>query len=97
VLSASRGISATSTLTVFRDPRANDALQHKAVSRGTGEQIPAWFLDADEEVKSIKLAPMAQNIVTHDNGLALITESGAEKFRRDSKQPLDYVVLIEPN
>jgi hypothetical protein len=94
VLSIAHGVNVASNLAVYRDPRTADAEPHRTVTTSTGAQVPAWFLDKKQLVKSFKIVPMAQGIVVRRNGLALITESAAPKFK--CKTPLDRIFLVEP-
>jgi hypothetical protein len=94
VLAMSKGVNTQSKLDIYRDPRSADAEPHRTLTTSTGAQVPAWFLDSRQLHKSFNIVPMTQNIVVRDDGLALISESGAPKFKSNS--PLDRVVFIKP-
>lgn len=94
VLSLATGVNSPSHLAIYRDPIAESASPHTTVTSSTGANLPAWFLDSRQQVRSFNIVPMAQGVVARHDGLVLITESGSPKFK--CKSPLEYVVLIEP-
>jgi hypothetical protein len=94
ILSTSFGRSNSSKLYVAQNPVARDSTG--TVKTMSGREVPYWDFDSPAAVKTFDLAPMAEGIVTAGDKIALITESGAEKYLKGGKGPLDYVVLITP-
>jgi hypothetical protein len=63
--------------------------------RYSAAAAPFWFLDGENHVRSIDLPPMAEKIVIIENQLAVLFESGAKKFKRFGKSPLDHIILLK--
>jgi len=94
ILSTSYGRANASKLYVADNPLTGDS--SGTVKTAAGREVPYWDLDAASDLKTFELAPMAEGIATAGDQIALITESGAEKYLKGGKGPLDYVVLISP-
>jgi hypothetical protein len=92
-LSISYGRRNPSSVEIFRNPLGQSP--HAVVSTSAGAQAPLWYLDGLNHVRSIELPPMAENIVIIDGKLAVLFESGANKFRWFGKPPLDHIVLLD--
>jgi hypothetical protein len=59
--------------------------------------IPLWFLDGGNFVKSIGFPPMSQGLTDIDGKLAILSESGAIKYQKFGKGPVDHIILIDKN
>ena len=92
-LSLSYGRRYRSSIEIFRNPLALPP--HQTVQTSQGDEVPLWFLDGKNHVRSIDLPPMAENIVLIDGKLAVLFESGAKKFRWFGKKPLDHILLLD--
>ena len=92
-LSISYGRRNLSSLQIFRNPLRQPP--HAVVPTSTGSEVPLWYLDGLNHVRSIALPPMAENIAIIDGKLAVLFESGAEKFRWFGKPPLDHILLLD--
>lgn len=91
-LSISYGRRAPSAIEVYRNPLADPP--HRIVSTSKGDEVPLWFLDGKNRVRSTALPPMSQNVIIVDNQLAVMFESGASKFRPFGKKPVDNILLL---
>ena len=60
-----------------------------------GSIVPLWFLDGENWIKSVDFAPMTEGITDIDGSLAVLTESGATKYQKDGKGPVDNVLLLD--
>ena len=59
--------------------------------------VPLWFLDGKNKVgKEIDYPPMSEGITAVGKRLAVICESGAEKFQKDGHGPLDNIMFLAP-
>ena len=92
-LSLSYGRRYRSSIEIFRNPLAQPP--HRTVQTSRGDEVPLWFLDGKNHVRSIDLPPMAENIAIIDGKLAVLFESGAGKFKRFGKKPLDHILLLD--
>lgn len=92
-LSISYGRRNPSSIEIYRNPLAQ--APHRITATSTGAQVPLWFLDGLNHVRSIELPPMAENIAIIDGKLAVLFESGADKFRLFGKPPLDHILLLD--
>ena len=91
-LSISYGRRNRSTIEIHRNPLADPP--HRIVQTSKGVDVPLWFLDGKNHVRSIDLPPMSQNIMLIEGQLAVLSESGASRFRFFGKKPLDYIILL---
>jgi len=93
-LSVSYGRTNDSTLAFYRDPTAGPP--HRTVSV-KGRDVPLWFLDAENHARSVAFPPMSEGIARTGGPtprLAVLTESGARKFRSGVRDPLDRLALL---
>ena len=91
-LSISYGRRYRSSLEIHRNPLSEPP--HRIVQTSKGQDVPLWFLDGKNHLRSIDLPPMSQNIIIIDEQVAVLFESGAPKFRWFGKKPLDHIVLL---
>ena len=92
-LSISYGRSNRSTIVVYRNPIGDRA--HRIVNLRNGDNVPLWFLDARNHLGDIDFPPMSEGIVMIGNRLAVLSESGACKYRLGGKSPLHRVALLD--
>lgn len=92
-LSLSYGRRNRSSIEIFNNPFSEEP--HKIVQSLDGSDVPLWFLDGENHVRSIDLPPMAENMATDDEKLLILFESGASKFRWFGKKPIDQLILLK--
>jgi hypothetical protein len=94
VLSISYGRDNKSTLAVYQNPwTAERATPHRTV-RVDDATVPLWFLDGRNRIRDIEYPPMSEGIAFVKDRLAVITESGAAKYQKGGKAPLDNVIFL---
>jgi hypothetical protein len=92
-LSVSYGRKNRSTIVVYRNPIGEAA--HSEAKVRNGKTVPLWFLDGDNYLGEIDFPPMSEGIVMIDGRLAVLPESGADKYQAGGKGPLDVIVLLD--
>ena len=65
------------------------------VKVNSGATVPLWFLDGENYLGEIDFPPMSEGIVMIGDRLAVLSESGAQKYQFGGKGPLDLVVLLD--
>ncbi|HUQ68660.1 MAG TPA: hypothetical protein VM165_04000 [Planctomycetaceae bacterium] len=94
VLSISYGRDNKSTLAVYENPwKTERASPHRTVkvARST---VPLWFLDGQNRIKEVDYAPMSEGIALVNDRLAVMTESGAAKYQKGGKTPVDNIIYL---
>jgi hypothetical protein len=92
-LSRSYGRRNRSSIEIFNNPFSE--APHKTVQSLDGSDVPLWFLDGKNHVRSIDLPPMSENIAADDGKLLILFESGASKFKWFGKKPIDQLILLK--
>jgi hypothetical protein len=92
-LSVSYGRANRSRVVVYRNLIGKPA--HKMVKLRSGEPVPLWFLDGQNYLGEIDFPPMSEGIVMIGKRLAVLSESGADKYQLGGKGPLDRVLLLD--
>jgi hypothetical protein len=92
-LSISYGRRNRSSIEIFHNPLNEPP--HDIVSTHDEKKVPLWFLDDLNQVRSIDLPPMSENITVRDGKLLILFESGADKFRLFGKKPIDQLILVD--
>ena len=93
VLSKSYGRRNTSHLSVHDNP-----LHSKTPDSFTfenGKTIPVWHLDNLTHIKTIGAPPMTEGIANLRGKLAVLYESGADKYRWSALYPQDRIQLLD--
>ncbi len=95
VLSTSYGRGKDSHLATYKDPLLTEGKKpHKMVEVGLAK-VPLWFLDGQNKVgKEIDFPPMSEGITAYHNRLAVICESGAERYKAKGHAPLDNIIFL---
>ncbi|HUQ71714.1 MAG TPA: hypothetical protein VM165_19450 [Planctomycetaceae bacterium] len=94
VLSVSYGRDNNSTLAVYKNPlKTERAAPHRTVKVGQST-VPLWFLDGRNRIREADYAPMSEGIAFVNDRLAVITESGAAKYQKGGKAPIDNVIYL---
>ena len=86
VLSKSYGRNAKSSLYVYK---VKDNA-HKTV-KVNEKDVPLWFLDSNNNVKTYVTLPMSEGLAECDGKLLVLYESGSEKYRSTGTHPTDRV------
>lgn len=92
-LSISYGRANRSLIVVYRNPIGKEA--HRMVALGNGDLVPLWFLDGNNYIGEIDFPPMSEGLVMIGNQLAVLSESGANKYQFGGKGPVDRVLLLD--
>lgn len=92
-LSISWGRRNRSTIAVYRNPIGGAA--HSTARLRDGTAVPLWFLDGENWLGNINFPPMSEGIVMLKDRLAVLAESGAGKYQRGGKGPLDQILLLD--
>jgi hypothetical protein len=94
ILSVSYGRQNDSTLAVYKNPLVGDRDKpHHSVSVG-GHTVPVWFLDGKNRVREIDYPPMSEGIAAVGKQLGVVCESGAKKYQKGGREPLDNIVFL---
>ncbi len=93
VLSTSYGRRNDSYIYIYSNPMMNKKpdMQIKLNNRG---KIPLWFLDNTNKISQILSPPMTEGITLYHSFIAVLFESGSDKYRPTSSFPLDSIYLI---
>jgi len=91
-LSVSYGRSNRSTIAIYKNPINTPA--HKSIKLKNGKITPLWFLDGKNWIKSINFAPMTEGISIINGNLAILCESGATKYKKGGKGPIDNIIFL---
>ena len=54
-----------------------------------------WFLDGRNLVRENRFAPMSEGIALVGDKVAVLTESGAQKYQLLGKGPVDHLILYD--
>ncbi|MBN1766637.1 MAG: hypothetical protein JW860_15385 [Sedimentisphaerales bacterium] len=92
-LSISYGRRNSSAIEVYKNPLSEPP--HKRVELKEGIVVPLWFLDEGNLLKSIDFAPMSEGLTDIDGELAVLCESGASKYLKGGKGPVDTIILLD--
>jgi len=92
VLSQSYGRRNNSTLSVYRSPMGNTQDAEFTLSNGT--TVPVWRLDSSNLISVLTAPPMTEGIVNIGGELALLYESGSDKYRDTAGFPQSRVHII---
>ena len=91
-LSISYGRRNRSIIAIYKNPLQEPP--HRTVTLENGLKAPLWYLDGKNIVREIDFPPMSEGITMIDGKLAVLSESGAEKYQKGGLGPLDRVILI---
>lgn len=92
VLSRSYGRRRSSVIEVYTNPLTEEP--HRLAQTSQGKEVPLWFLDAANRLRSIPLPPMTENIEVIDQQLIVLFESGAQKYKRFGRSPRHHFMRI---
>ena len=92
-LSISYGRRNKSVIAVYKNPLKE--APHRRVTLKNGMKTPLWYLDGKNMIREIDFPPMSEGITIIDGNLAVLPESGAEKYQSGGLGPLDHIILID--
>ena len=92
-LSISYGRRNRSVIAIYKNPLQEQP--HRTVTLENGLKAPLWYLDGKNIIREIDFPPMSEGITMIDGKLAVLPESGAEKYQRGGLGPLDHIILID--
>ncbi|MFO7737241.1 MAG: hypothetical protein R6V46_02100 [Desulfatiglandaceae bacterium] len=92
-LSISYGRRNRSTIAVYENPLGEQP--HRNIALDSGRTVPLWYLDGKNLIKEIDFPPMSEGVTMINGKLAVLSESGAEKYQRGGLGPLDYIIFID--
>lgn len=94
VLSMSYGRKNDSSLAGYTNPLQEK--RHRTVEVD-GKTVPVWFLDGEnKEWERDDFPPMSEGITAYGNRFALVFESGAAKYQKGGRGPIDTVLFFKP-
>lgn len=91
-LSVSYGRANSSKIASYRNPLKEKP--HGKIKLA-GRHVPLWYLDGLNHIKTINFPPMSEGIAIVGSELAVLTESGANKYQKGGKGPVDNIILLE--
>jgi hypothetical protein len=91
-LSISYGRKNRSIIAIYKNPLKE--APHRSVTLENGLEAPLWYLDGKNMIKEINFPPMSEGITIIDGKLAVLPESGAEKYQRGGLGPIDHIILM---
>lgn len=94
-LSISYGRRNDSLIAIYHKPLAEPP--HTYSSWDDGSRIPLWYLDETNLIAEILLPPLSEGITMVDGKLAVLFESGAQKFQHGGKAPVDQLLFLNPS
>ena len=92
-LSISYGRRNRSIIAIYKNPLQEKP--HRTVTLENGLKVPLWYLDGKNIIREVDFPPMSEGITMIDGKLAVLSESGAEKYQQGGLGPLDYIILID--
>ena len=91
-LSISYGRRNRSIIAIYKNPLKEEP--HRTVTLENGLKAPLWYLDGKNIIREIDFPPMSEGITIIDGKLAVLPESGAEKYQSGGLGPLDHIILM---
>lgn len=93
ILSQSYGRKNNSYLSFYRNPLFKK--EQDTFTFENGEKVPVWHLDGSNHVKTISAPPMTEGIANFQGELAVLFESGSDKYRRNARFPQDRIQILD--
>lgn len=69
--------------------------EHDFFTLDNSMRVPVWHLDSTNLEHSITAPPMSEGIAVVGDKLAVLYESGADKYRRTARLPQDRIHLLD--
>ena len=92
-LSISYGRRNRSIIAIYKNPLQEQP--HRTVTLENGLKAPLWYLDGKNIIREVDFPPMSEGVTIIDGKLAVLPESGAEKYQNGGLGPLDHIILID--
>jgi hypothetical protein len=93
ILSQSYGRNNNSRISVYADPLSSPTLN--SVTVGDGRVIPVWILDTENLEMEITAPPMTEGIADFNGSIAVLYESGSDKYRVTAHNPQDRISMLK--
>ncbi len=93
ILSQSYGRRNNSRISVYSDPLSRLPLD--SVTVGDGRVIPVWILDTENLEMKIIAPPMTEGIADFNGSIAVLYESGSDKYRVTARNPQDRISMLK--
>ncbi len=94
ILSLSYGRRNKSLLVSFTNPLQRSITNHVTID---GIPIALMILDSPEMIKKMTAPPMTEGITNYRGSLAVVFESGSDKYRRTALYPQDRIQILPEN
>jgi len=92
ILSQSYGRNNNSRISVYSNPLGEPA--HSDYNTEKEKSIPVWILDDRNLEVEIIAPPMTEGIADYKGAIAVLYESGSDKYRSTAKNPQDRVHIL---
>jgi len=93
ILSLSYGRRNTSRLASYRSPLRDEP--DRSFTLPDGNTVPVYVLDKTDLVRSVNAPPMSEGITAYRDKIAVLYESGSDKYRSSALLPQDHIHLLE--
>jgi hypothetical protein len=93
ILSQSYGRKNNSRISIYIDPM--DSVPSDFIESKNGKLIPVWILGADYLEKEIPAPPMTEGLADYKGTIAVLFESGSDKYRATAKKPQDRIHFLK--
>jgi len=95
ILSQSYGRTNNSRISVYLNPL--EELPYSFFTMDDNRSIPVWILDEQNLEVEIIAPPMTEGIVDYNGAIAVLYESGSDKYRDTAKHPQDRISILNIN
>ncbi len=92
ILSISYGRKNDSFLYFYKNPMMDKP--HKMINL-KNKQVPLWFLDNTNKIIELISPPMTEGITNYRGKVAVLFESGSDKYRPTSSFPIDSIYIVD--
>jgi len=93
ILSQSYGRQNNSRISVYSNPLSR--LPLNSVTAGESRIIPVWILNTENLEMEIIAPPMTEGIADFNGSLAVLYESGSDKYRVTARNPQDRMSMLK--
>lgn len=92
ILSKSYGRNNDSRIVIHKNPLTYRA--HDTIQSGGDVPIPLWILGSENLIREIPAPPMTEGICLYGDFIAVLYESGSDKYRRTSRDQQDSIHFL---
>ena len=93
IVSQSYGRKNNSRISVYSDPLKDQ--EHSSYTTDNGRSIPVWILGEQNFELKITAPPMSEGITEYQGAIAVLYESGSDKYRNTAKNPQDRIEILK--